>query len=52
MKTILQVLAIISILISTFEVYKGTVDRAILFLIWSFYLKYLSDKIIKIQNGN
>ncbi len=44
MKTALQILAVVSMLVSTYEILEGRTDGAILFLVWSFYLKYLSDQ--------
>jgi len=39
MKKLLQLLSIISMFVSVYEVVCGTTDKAILFLVWSFYLK-------------
>lgn len=44
MKRILSTLAIISILAVVSETIQGRIDGAILFSVWSFYLRYLSDK--------
>ena len=44
MKTILQVLSTVSLLASSYEIYKGRTDGATFFLVQAFYLKYLSDK--------
>ncbi len=44
MKTALWILAIVSMLVASYELLKGRIDGAILFTVWSFYLKYLSDK--------
>jgi hypothetical protein len=44
MKRVLSILAIVSMLISVSETIQGRIDEAILFTVWSFYLKYLSDK--------
>jgi hypothetical protein len=44
MKTILQVLSIVSLFASSYEIYKGRTDGATFFLLWSIYLRYLSDK--------
>jgi hypothetical protein len=44
MKRILNTLAIVSILAVVSETIQGRIDGAILFSVWSFYLKYLSDK--------
>ena len=44
MKRVLSILAIISLLTAVSETIQGRIDGAILFTVWSFYLKYLSDK--------
>jgi hypothetical protein len=44
MKTVLYILAVVSMLVASYEIIKGRIDGAILFTVWSFYLKYLSDK--------
>lgn len=44
MKTALWILAIVSMLVGSYEIIQGRIDGAILFTVWSFYLKYLSDK--------
>lgn len=44
MKTVLQVLSGISMLVSVGEVWHGRIDGAILFSVWAFYLKYNSDQ--------
>ena len=44
MKTVLQVLSGISMLVSVCEIRHGRVDGAILFSVWAFYLKYNSDQ--------
>ena len=44
MKTVLQILSAVSLLVSVYEMYKGRTDGVILFLVWAFYLKYLSDQ--------
>jgi hypothetical protein len=44
MKRVLNILAIVSILAVVSETIQGRIDGAILFSVWSFYLKYLSDK--------
>ena len=44
MKNLLYILSIISIFVASYEMFKGRTDEATLFIVWSFYLKYLSDK--------
>lgn len=44
MKRVLNILAIVSMLVAVSETIQGRIDGAILFTVWSFYLKYLSDK--------
>lgn len=44
MKKLMSILAVVSILVASYEIIKGRIDGAILFTVWSFYLKYLSDK--------
>jgi hypothetical protein len=44
MKKVLWILSIVSMLVASYEFIKGRIDGAILFTVWSFYLKYLSDK--------
>lgn len=44
MKRVLNILAIVSMLAATLETIRGRIDGAILFTVWSFYLKYLSYK--------
>lgn len=44
MKTVLEILSIASMVLSACEIFEGRIDGAILFIIWSFYLKYLSDQ--------
>ena len=44
MKIIIQILVVVSMLVALCETSAGRVDGAILFSVWSFYLKYLSDK--------
>jgi hypothetical protein len=45
MKKIMWILSIVSMLVASYEIIQGRIDGAILFTVWSFYLKYLSDKI-------
>ena len=44
MKTVLQISSTISMLVGSYEIIQGRIDGAILFTVWSFYLKYLSDQ--------
>jgi hypothetical protein len=44
MKKLMWILSIVSMLVASYEIIKGRIDGAILFTVWSFYLKYLSDK--------
>jgi hypothetical protein len=44
MRKVQQILSTLSILVATYEIYKGRTDGAILFTLWSFYLKYSSDR--------
>jgi hypothetical protein len=44
MKNILLILSTVGQAITLYEIYEGRTDEAILFLVWSFYLKYLSDQ--------
>lgn len=44
MKKVLWTLAIISMLVAVSETIQKRIDKAILFSVLSFYLKYLSDK--------
>lgn len=44
MKIVLQVLTIVSMVVAVCETSAGRIDGAVLFSVWSFYLKYLSDK--------
>jgi hypothetical protein len=44
MKTVIYILAVVSMLVASYEITQGRIDGAILFSVWSFYLKYLSDK--------
>lgn len=43
MKKLLNILSIISLIVATYEIINGRKNEAILFTVWSFYLKYLSD---------
>jgi hypothetical protein len=43
MKTALQILSTVSMLVAVYETAQGRIDGAILFTVWSFYLRYLSD---------
>jgi hypothetical protein len=45
MKTVMWILSIVSMLIASYEIVQGRIDGAILFLVWSFYLRYSSDQI-------
>lgn len=44
MKTILQITSAISTGLTVVATWAGEINIAILFLVWGFYLKYLSDK--------
>lgn len=44
MKTVLQITSAISTGLAVVATWAGEIDRAILFLVWAFYLKYLSDQ--------
>ena len=44
MKTALWILAIVSMLVGSYEIIQGRTEGAVLFLVWSFYLKYSSDQ--------
>ena len=44
MKTVMWVLSTVSMLVAVYETVQGRIDGAILFLVWSFYLRYLSDQ--------
>ena len=44
MKTVLQILSVLSMFLVVFETFKGRTEGAILFSVWSFYLKYLSNQ--------
>jgi hypothetical protein len=44
MKTVLQISSALSMFLAVFETFKGRTERAILFSVWSFYLKYLSNQ--------
>jgi len=44
MKTVLLVASGISTGLSIGAIWTGEIDRAILFLVWAFYLRYLSDQ--------
>jgi hypothetical protein len=44
MKTALQVLAAVSMLVSTYEIIQNRIDGAILFSVWALILKYSSDQ--------
>ena len=44
MKTALQVASGISTGLAVGATWTGEIDRATFFLVWAFYLKYLSDK--------
>ena len=44
MKTALQVTSVISTGLAVGATWTGEFDRATFFLVWAFYLKYLSDK--------
>jgi len=45
MKTVIQILSGISLLVSVWELTQERTDGAILFLIYAFYLKYNSDQL-------
>ena len=44
MKTVLLIASAISTGLSLGAVWTGETDRATFYLVWAFYLKYLSDK--------
>lgn len=44
MKTVLQITSVISTGLAVGATWAGEIDRATLYLVWAFYLKYLSDK--------
>ena len=44
MKIVLQITSAISTGLALGATWTGEIDRAILFLVWGFYLKYLSDQ--------
>ena len=44
MKEVLLVASGISTGLSIGAIWTGEIDRAILFLVWAFYLRYLSDQ--------
>jgi hypothetical protein len=44
MKTILQILSAISTGLAVGVTWTGQIDRATFYLVWAFYLKYLSDQ--------
>ena len=44
MKVALQIASAISTGLSVGATWTGEIDRATFFLVWAFYLKYLSDK--------
>jgi len=44
MKKVAGLLALVLIGMSVYEVHAGRIGGAILFIVWSFYLRYLSDK--------
>jgi hypothetical protein len=44
MKTALQILSAISLGVAVGTTWTGEIDRATFFLVWAFYLKYLSDQ--------
>ena len=44
MKRILWILSVVSLFVASYEFIKGRTNETILFTIWSFYLKYLSDQ--------
>ena len=44
MKTTLQILSAISTGLAVGATWTGQIDRATFYLVWAFYLKYLSDK--------
>ncbi len=44
MKTVLQISSALSMFLAVFETFKGRTETAILFSVWSFYLKYLSNQ--------
>ena len=45
MKTFLQIISGISILVSVWELWQERTEGAILFLLYAFYLKYNSDQL-------
>jgi hypothetical protein len=44
MKTALQITSLLSIGLVVGATWTGEIDKATFFLVWAFYLKYLSDK--------
>ena len=44
MKTLLQISSLVATGLSLGAVWTGETDTATLYLVWAFYLKYLSDK--------
>ena len=44
MKTALQISSVISAGLAVGATWTGEMDRATFFVVWAFYLKYLSDK--------
>lgn len=44
MKVVLAISSIISTAVSVYLTWSCQTDKAILFLVWGFYLKYLVDK--------
>ena len=45
MKVVLTISSMVSTAISVYLTWGGQTDKAILFLVWGFYLKYLVDKL-------
>ena len=44
MKIALQIASVISTGLAVGATWTGEIDRATFFVVWAFYLKYLSDK--------
>lgn len=44
MKTVLQITSVIGTGLAVGAAWTGEIDRATFYLVWAFYLKYLSDK--------
>ena len=44
MKTVLQITSVIGTGLAVGAAWTGEIDRATFYLVWAFYLKYLSDQ--------